>query len=77
MDFPSLLLVLLVAPFAVAAIVIAVSQVRRRRQQLLGAGPTEPVHRGQADTAAVQDARVYPQVAGAKVQSGRERRAGH
>ncbi len=70
-----LLPALLTLPFAVAATVIAVSSVRRRRHAR-SHGTTEAVHRAQADTAAVQSATVYPPAAVRKVRGGRERRAG-
>ncbi len=73
MDFP--LAALLALPFAAAAVIVAVSSVRRRRHARAD-GITEPVHRAQADTAAVQSAAVHPPARGRKVQGGRERRAG-
>ncbi|HVM27655.1 MAG TPA: hypothetical protein VM433_08285 [Mycobacteriales bacterium] len=75
MDFPLLLLVLLALPFVVAAVIVAVSVIRRRRSAEAHGPATEPVHRGQADTAAVQSAAVHPPAAGRRVRAGRERRA--
>ena len=74
MDAP-LLLVLLGLPFAVAAAVLAVSSLRRRRHAPADGSTPEPVHRGQADTAAVQSARVHPAPSARRVRSGRDRRA--
>ncbi len=68
-------LVLLALPFAVAATILVVSVVRRRRHER-SHGRTEPVHRAQSDTAVVQDAAVYPATSGRHVEGGRERRAG-
>ena len=75
MDFP-LLLVLLALPVAVAAAIVTVSAVRRRRHAPADGVAPEPVHRAQADPAAVQAATVHPEAAGRKVIPGRERRAG-
>ncbi len=73
MDF--LLPALLALPLTAAAVIIAVSSVRRRRHARAH-GTTEAVHRAQADTAAVQSATVYPPPTGRKVRGGRQRRAG-
>ena len=73
MEFPSLLLALLALPFVIAAVVVAVSSVRRRRHT--ADHGAEPVHRLQTQTAAVQSARVYPAAVARAVRSGRERRA--
>lgn len=75
MDLP-LLLVLLALPFVVAVAVVAVSSTRRRRHASADGAPTEPVHRGQADSAAVQSAAVHPAAAPRTGLTGRERRAG-
>jgi hypothetical protein len=72
MDF--VLPTLLALPFAAAAVIVAVSSVRRRRHARAH-GATDAIHRGQADTAAVQSAAIYPPVTGPKVRGGRERRA--
>ncbi len=74
MDFPFLLLLLLALPFMVGAFIVVVSRIRRRRHAPAG-GPV-PVHRGQADTGAVQDATHHPGAGARKVESGRDRRAG-
>ena len=76
MDFPLLLAVLLALPFAAAAVIIAVSAGRRRRHAHAGDPDAEPVHRGQADPAAVQSARVSSKALAKRLTSGRERRAG-
>jgi hypothetical protein len=73
MDFP-LLLVLLALPFAVAGVIVAVSVARRRSHAAAHEG-TEPAHRLQADTAAVQDAAPRAADAAPRLPSGRERRA--
>ena len=74
MRLPFVLLMLLALPFAVAAVIVAVSSVRRRHNA--GHGPVpEPRHRGQADTAAVQDAAVYPEAPARKIRPARDRRA--
>lgn len=75
MDVPSLLLVLLALPFAVAAAIVAVSATRRRRQAAAHRDADEPVHRLQTDTAVEQDAAVHPAAVVRKSESGRERRA--
>lgn len=69
-----LLPALLVLPLAVAAVIVAVSLVRRRRHARAD-GMSRPVHRLQADTAAAQDAAIYPPATGPQLQGGRERRA--
>ncbi len=74
MNFPVMLLVLLALPLITAAVIIAVSSIRRHRHARVH-GATEPVHRAQADTAAVQDAAVHPGAPAASVVGGRERRA--
>jgi hypothetical protein len=73
MDIPVTLLVLLALPFVVGGVVLAVSAARRRKAGDPGSG-SEPEHRGQADTAAVQDTEAAPP-AGRKVEAGRARRA--
>lgn len=75
MESSSLLIVLLVLPFTVAAVVIAVSSVRRRRHAGSHGPAAEPVHRFQTDTAAVQSSAVHVAPAARTVISGRERRA--
>jgi hypothetical protein len=75
-DVPFLLLLLVASPFVVAAVIIVVSRVRRRRHTPAGGPAPAPVHRGQADTSAVQDATVHSRAGARKVESGRERRAG-
>jgi hypothetical protein len=75
MDFPFLLLVLLLTPFATAAVILAVSTIRRRRRARAHGAATEPHHRAQADTGAVQDATVHPEAGPAKVRAARDRRA--
>ena len=75
MDFPLLLLVLLALPFAVAAVIVTVSSSRRRRRAVGRTSDVEPVHRAQADTAAVQSARVSSKALTKRLTSGRERRA--
>ncbi len=72
MDF--VLPALLALPLAAAAVIVAVSSVRRRRHAR-GHGTSEPVHRAQADSAAVQSAVVYPRATERRVRGGRERRA--
>jgi hypothetical protein len=76
MDVPFLLLLLLAMPFVVAAVIVVVSRLRRRRHTPTGGPAPVPVHRGQADTGAVQDATFHPEAAARKVESGRERQAG-
>ena len=75
MDFPIVLLVLLALPFAVAAVIIAVSSGRRRGRSTADGPAPEARHRGQADTAAVQSAAVHPPTATPKIRAGRDRRA--
>ena len=75
MDFPILLLVLLFTPFAVAAVILAVSMLRRRRRAPAHGPAPAPQHRAQADTGAVQDATVHPQAGPVKVRAARDRRA--
>ena len=62
------LLVLLALPFAMTAVIVAVSAIRRGRET------SAPTHRLQSDTAAVQAARVHSPATGHTVTSGRERR---
>ncbi len=70
-----LLPVLLALPFVLAAVIVAVSFVRRRRSHA-GSGPApETVHRLQSNTASVQSAEVYPAPTARRGVSGRERRA--
>lgn len=69
-----LLPALLALPFGVAAVIVAVSFVRRRRQSQ-AEQTAEPAHRAQAGTAAVQGAADHTLVAGRRVRGGRERRA--
>lgn len=76
MDFPYLLIVLLTLPLAVAAVIVAVSTARRKSRAAAHGRVAEPVHRGQADTAAVQNAASRPEAAPRKVTAGRVRRAG-
>jgi hypothetical protein len=76
MDFPFLLLLLLALPFIVGAFIVVVSRIRRRRHAPATGPVPAPVHRGQADTGAVQNATRHPEPAARKVESGRERRAG-
>lgn len=66
--------VLIALPFAVAAFILAVSALRRRRHARAH-GPREPVHRAQAATAAAQSASIPPAPTGRKPVTGRERRA--
>lgn len=73
MELP-FLLGLLLLPLIVAALIIAVSSIRRRRHTR-DHGTDEPVHRGQAATAAVQDAASPLPRTGSRVVGGRERRA--
>jgi hypothetical protein len=75
MDSPLPLLLLLALPLVAALVIVAVSAARRRRSARAH-GAVEPVHRGQADTAAVQSAVVHPPTARRKVLGGRERRGG-
>ena len=75
MDFPLLLTVLLVLPFAAAAVIIAVSVARRRGHAPVLQGGAEPAHRLQSDTAAVQDATDHPAPAARAVAAARDRRA--
>lgn len=70
-----LLPALLALPFAVAAVIVAVSSVRRRRHTADYGPAYEPAHRLQADTASVQSAKVHPAAFARRVVSGRERRA--
>jgi hypothetical protein len=70
MSFPAGALVLLALPFIAAALIVAVSSVRRRRH----ASAAPPLHRLQSDVAAVQDATLPPRSAPA-VTPGRQRRA--
>jgi hypothetical protein len=74
MDTP-ILLALLALPFVVAAAIVAVSSLRRRRQAPSHGPATEPNHRGQADTGAVQSAAAHPTPAPVKARPGRDRRA--
>ena len=76
MELPFLLLALLASPFVVAAVIVVTSRARRRRHAPASGPAPVPVHRGQADTAAVQSATVHPEAAARKVESGRHRRAG-
>jgi hypothetical protein len=76
MDLSFLLLLLLASPFVVAAVVVVVSRVRRRRNAPASGPAPVPVHRGQADTGAVQDATLHSEAGARKVESGRQRRAG-
>ncbi len=71
----TLLPALLTLPFAAAVVIVVVSFLRRRRHGRTHE-ITEPVHRAQADTAAVQSAAVYPPAKGRIIRGGRERRAG-
>lgn len=66
---------LLALPFAVAAVIVAVSSVRRRGHAAAHAPATEPVHRLQSDTASVQSAAVHPAASARRGISARERRA--
>ena len=76
MDFPFLLLLLLALPFIVGAFIVVVSRIRRRRHSPATGPAPAPVHRGQADSGAVQYATRLPEAAARKEESGRERRAG-
>ena len=74
MDFPFLLLTLLVLPVAVAGVIVGSSSVRRRRRTAgKGGSLPQPRHRFQAETASVQAAAVHPEAPAPKV-AGRERR---
>jgi hypothetical protein len=75
-DVPFLLLLLLASPFIVGACIVVVSRFRRRRHTPATGPAPVPVHRGQADTGAVQDATHHPEAGARKVVSGRDRRAG-
>ena len=76
MDSPFLLLLLLALPFIVGALIVVVSRIRRRRHAPATGPAPAPVHRGQADSGAVQNATRHPEAAARRVESGRERRAG-
>ena len=76
MELPFLLLALLALPFVVAAVIVVMSRARRRRHAPASGPAPVPVHRGQADTAAVQNATAHSEAAARKVESGRDRRAG-
>ena len=76
MEFPTLLLLLVALPVVVAAVIVVVSRVRRRRHAPADGPAPVPVHRGQADTAAVQHATLHSEAGARKVTSGRDRRAG-
>jgi hypothetical protein len=67
---------LLILPFAVGALIVAVSAVRRRRRAAVDGPESEPAHRLQTETAAVQDAAVHPEAETPPLSSGRARRAG-
>ena len=69
-----LLLGLLALPLVAAGLIVAVSFARRHRSPV-GAGSREPVHRLQADSAAVQDSAAPVAVAPPAKPSGRARRA--
>lgn len=74
MDFPLLLLALLSLPIVVAALIVTVS-VGRRRGRTPADATSEPEHRLQAGTAAVQDAAVHPAPVAPAATSARQRRA--
>lgn len=67
--------VLLILPVVVAVLIVVVSAVRRRRHPAASGTSSEPRHRGQAETAAVQIARPRPALGRRPTRSGRERRA--
>ncbi len=69
------LTLLLALPFLVAGLIVGVSSVRRRHRAGTRGSTAEPVHRLQAETAEVQDAREHRPVDARKARSGRARRA--
>ncbi len=66
---------LLALPFAVAAVIVAVSSGRRRHHAAVSGPATEPVHRLQSGTASIQSAEVHTAAHSPRGMSGRERRA--
>lgn len=74
MDFPFLLLALLVLPIVVAGVIVAVS-VGRRRARASTDVATESEHRLQTDSAAAQDAADHPAPVAPRASSARRRRA--
>jgi hypothetical protein len=75
MDFPLLLLVLLALPMAAAGLIVFVSVTRRRGSGRMSDRSSEPAHRLQSDSAAVQDVAVHAPAPAPPVESGRARRA--
>ena len=75
MDIPYLLPILLALPLIVGGVIVAVSVARRRGRAPMAAATSEPAHRLQADTAAVQDSTVHAPAAPPAAVPGRTRRA--